>query len=48
MHENLAAVDIFCFLYSIAARGLERTPINGAGDPRLIHRRDSRHMEIRE
>lgn len=30
MYENLTVVAIFAFLYSISARGLERTPIYGA------------------
>ena len=30
MYENLAILAVSVFLYSIASRGLERTPINGA------------------
>ena len=30
MHENLAILSLFLFLYSIVSGGLERTPINGA------------------
>jgi NhaP-type Na+/H+ or K+/H+ antiporter len=30
MYENVAVLALFAFLYSIVARGMERTPVNGA------------------
>lgn len=30
MYANIAIIAAFVFLYSIASKGLERTPINGA------------------